>query len=140
MFHWVPRSFSADLLSSRVAPSVSCCLELFLPRCRALYLGITRFLLVLFSNLRFLKMAARPFDVSTTPSFVFFANLLREHCAASSRSLMKILNRTADSMYFYSTPPVNVLQLDPGPIYSATTVSLSHFLTERFLINPFLTG
>ncbi|KAK4810782.1 hypothetical protein QYF61_008754, partial [Mycteria americana] len=66
-----PRSFSARLLSSWVAPSIYWCLGLFLPKCRTWHfpwLNCMRFLSAHFSSLlRSLWVAARPSGISASP-------------------------------------------------------------------------
>ncbi|KAK4806792.1 hypothetical protein QYF61_005588 [Mycteria americana] len=97
------------------------CLGLFLPRGRTLpfpLLNFMRFLSAHFSSLfRSLWMAARSSAISATPpTFVSPANLLRVHSAPSSRSLMKMLNRTGPSIDPWATPLVTGIQLDFVPL------------------------
>jgi len=99
-----PRSFSAKLLSSCMFPSVYWCKVLFLPwgrTLRFLLSNFTRFLSAHFSSLLWsLWMAAQPCGISAAlPSFVSLAHLQRVHSALSSRSFIKVLNRTGRSIY-----------------------------------------
>jgi len=80
-----PRSFSAKLFSSWVAPSVYCCMGLFLPRCRTLHfpwLSLRRFPSAHFSSLlTSLWVAAQHSGISeASPSFVSSASLLIVQC------------------------------------------------------------
>jgi len=85
MFNLVPTrtftSFSAELLSSRVAPSICSCMGFFLPRCRTwhiTFLNFVRFLSAYFSNLsRSLWMA----ELATPPGIVSSADLLKVYSA-----------------------------------------------------------
>ena len=115
----VPTSFFTKLLSSWVA--TSWCLGLFFPRCRTLHISLLNFMKFLsahFSSLsRSLWMAAQLCGVLVTcPSFVSSANLVRLHSVPSSRSLMKVLNRTGPSIYSWGPLLVTGLQLDFVPL------------------------
>ena len=88
----LPRSFSAELLSSRSTPNLYWCMQLLLPRWRTLHLlTIIRILSTQLSSLsRSHWMVTQPSGVSATPpSFVSPANLLRVHSMPSFRSLIK---------------------------------------------------
>ena len=116
-----PRSFSAELLSSRSSPNLYCCTQLFLPRCKTphlLLLNLIRFLPAQLSSLsRFCWMATQPSSVSSThPNFVSSVNLLRADSVPSSMLLMKMLNETRPSTDPWGTPLVMVLQPDAVPL------------------------
>jgi len=133
-----PRSLSAELLSSRSAPSLSWCMGLFLPRCRTLHLPLLSFIRFLCAQLsslsRFRWMAAQPSGVSTTPpSFVSSANLLRVHFVLLSRSLMNELNKTGPSTEAWSK--ISAFQLAlldklEWLVLSLRYLSLNHRITE----------
>ena len=136
-----PRSLSTELLSSRSTPSLYWCMGLFLPRCRTLnfpLLNLIRFLSAQLSSLsRSRSKAAQPSGVSTTPlSLVSSANLLRVHSNASSRSLMKKLNKTGPSTDPWGTSLVTSLQLDSAPLITTLWVlPFSQFSIHCDLIN-----
>ena len=124
-----PRSLPARLLSSWVALSIRWCLGLFLPRSRTLHSPVVKFIRFLSAHfsvpLRTPWIVAQPSGVSATPpSFTSSPNLLRVRSAPSSRSLMKMLNRTGprfDNYALHPSPPLpellasNLTSLDPSP-------------------------
>ena len=97
------KSISAKLLSSWSAPSLCWYLGLFLPGTGlgiSLVLKFIRFLVAHFCSLaRSLWMAEHPPGLLTTPpSFISSANLLRVHPVLSSSSLMKGLKGIGPSV------------------------------------------
>jgi len=113
----IPRSLSAELLSSRSAPNLNWCMCLFLHWCKTphlSFLNLIRFLSAQLSSLsRSCWMVAQPSGGSATPhSFVSSSNLLRVDSNPSSRSLMKILNMTRLVTDPWGTLLVTCLQLD----------------------------
>lgn len=99
---WALRSFSVNLLSSSMAPSVYWCMGLF-PRCRTLHflLNVPKFLSAHLSSLpRPLWVAASPvvYLPPPHPRFLSSAKLLRVHSAPSSWLLMKVSHRSGASI------------------------------------------
>lgn len=93
-----PMSFPAELLYSQCISSLYHCNEFFLPRCRTWHLSLLnfmKFLLAYSSSLsRSLWMLALLPGMWTGISLVSSANKMRVHYVASSRPLIKLLNRT----------------------------------------------
>ena len=77
------------------------CMHVFLPRCKTLHLlllNLIWFLSAQLSNLSRCGMVAQPSGVSANPpSFVLSANLPMVDSIPSSRSLMKMLNKSGPS-------------------------------------------
>ena len=103
---WIPRSFSAELTSSWVAPSTSWCLGFFLTRCRS-FLFFFFFFFELHEDpvSSFLQSSSRGSSgwqhnisgiTATPPIFVSSVKLLRVHFTPPSRSFM--LSSAATSM------------------------------------------
>lgn len=98
---WIPKSFSVEILSRQLIPSLLCCLKIFLPRWWTWCL--MKFLSTYFSSLcRSPWMAARRSVASTA-----FLRLLTVHSLPSSRALMKIF----DSIDLWGNELVNMFGL-----------------------------
>ncbi|KAK4828728.1 hypothetical protein QYF61_000719 [Mycteria americana] len=84
-----------------------------------------------------LWMAAQPSGISATPpSFVSSVNLLKVHSAPTSRSLMKMLNRTEPSTDSWGTLLVTGLQLDCLPLITTLRTQPVSPFSIQLLIQP----
>lgn len=105
----IPRTFSANLLSSSTDPNVYYCyLELLLPQCRFFhfpFLNLMWFLRIYFSNYwgpSGWQHNSLTLTSATPPSLMPFTTLLRVHSATSFTLLTKMLNRSGASTGFIS--------------------------------------
>jgi len=82
---------------------------------------------------RFLRMASLLSSMSAlSPSLVSSANLLRLHSIPSSRSLIKMLNRSGPSSEPWGTPLMTGRQLDLTPLTTTLWArSSSQFFTQQ---------
>lgn len=83
-------------------------------------------------------VAALPSSILTSlPRLMSYANLLRENCVISSRSLVMILNRTGPGMDLYCTLLVTGLQEEYNPLLLPFQYNFSDkFLYICLLIHP----
>jgi len=81
-------------------------------------------------------MAAQLHGVSVTlPSFASSANLLRVNSIPSSRSLMRMLNKTQPSTNPWGTPLVTGFQLDSEPLITLGVLFLCFRKIASYTVN-----
>ncbi|KAK4827132.1 hypothetical protein QYF61_014526 [Mycteria americana] len=113
------------------------CMGLLWPKCRTLHLALLNLIQLTSAHpsslSRSLCRAFLASSRSTLPhNLVSSANLLRVHSIPSSRSLIKILNRTGPNTEPWGTPLVIGCQLDLTPFTTALCAQpSSHVFTQR---------
>lgn len=104
---WTFRSFSAELLLREFAADSLGCEESFHPRCRNFHLLPEVPVSPSLQPVQVLWRAALPSSMLTSPpSFVLSASLLRGHSVPLSKSIMKTLHSTDPSTDSRGTPVV----------------------------------